>query len=256
MHVEGAVYRLVDNFFICKCVLVFAETAVVASRGCVFDSVLIACTTPAPRPSLPPPPPPSCLQDLTFDFHNNGIYLTKLPASEKGQKSKTSEKRRNTEKSKKNASGALATTGAGAGVDDGDGAEFVHPHDRNGKLLSKRFTTRRVRFGWSFRSVNRPIFGRSVIRSVRYLVCRSAGELVGRSIGRLVSQSASLSVGDWIGPVFDWSVTQSIGRLVGPLFGRSTDRLVGQLIGWSDDRSVGQLIGREVLMRVRDGTFI
>lgn len=93
------------------------------------------------------------MQDLTFDFHNNGIYLTKLPPSDKTDHR---EKKDKTEKSKKNASGARAVkeagagAGAGAGVDGtGEGAEFVHPHDRNGKLLSKRFTTRRVSFGRS-----------------------------------------------------------------------------------------------------------
>ena len=77
-------------------------------------------------------------QDLTFDFHNNGIYLTKLPPSAKtGSTSASSTSTVVKIKSKADAD---------ADADGGEGtAVFVHPHDRNGKLLSKRFTTKRVR---------------------------------------------------------------------------------------------------------------
>lgn len=65
---------------------------------------------------------------MTFDFHNNGIYLTKLPASAKGGPAATSAKPNNS-----------------AEEDGAAAALFINPHDRNGKLLSKRFTTKRVR---------------------------------------------------------------------------------------------------------------
>lgn len=80
------------------------------------------------------------LQDLTFDFHNNGIYLTKRPASAKTPKSASKTGVGNAE------DGALGVEADGGEV-GGESATtvFINPHDRNGKVLSKRFTTRRVR---------------------------------------------------------------------------------------------------------------
>lgn len=90
-------------------------------------------------------------QDLTFDYHNNGIYLTKLPASSSssGSASKVSKRGKGTP--------TPTEAGAGGGAEEqeqgGDDADssarskpsFVHPHDRFGKVLPKRFTTNRVR---------------------------------------------------------------------------------------------------------------
>lgn len=130
-----------------------------------------------PSPSAFPPLLNRCLrcrchdsqhqQDLTFDFHNNGIYLTKPPISApkrstaKSAATSTTNGKPTTadehevERSDKDDDGdkdkvkaEASARGADEKIDHEDvlsAPKFINPHDRNGKLLSKRFTTKRVR---------------------------------------------------------------------------------------------------------------
>ncbi|CAN0561527.1 unnamed protein product, partial [Ectocarpus sp. 12 AP-2014] len=93
---------------------------------------------------------PNAAQDLTFDIHNNAIFLTKLPANSNNAATRTS----GSSSSSKRPKGKAAADGNGNGDSDGDASpvtkkerkkpKFLNPHDRNGKLMPKRFTTERV----------------------------------------------------------------------------------------------------------------
>ncbi|CBJ26088.1 MutS protein homolog 1A [Ectocarpus siliculosus] len=93
---------------------------------------------------------PNAAQDLTFDIHNNAIFLTKLPANSNNAATRTSGGGSSSSSRSKRPKGKEAADGNG----DGDASpdtkkekkkpKFLNPHDRNGKLLPKRFTTERV----------------------------------------------------------------------------------------------------------------